>query len=85
MPSSDDESGARSGGTPSGSSTEISSEHRTQWNKLNKHSKSIKAGQLRLSDLATATNLTEKIKELPQRDLKPAYQEWNIFNPLSIS
>ena len=71
MPSSGDEgeSSARSGGAPS----EIPPEHRTQWNKLNKHNKSIKAGQLRLSDLATATNLSEKIKELPQHDLKPIH------------
>ena len=74
MPDSENETGVTSGDeTNSQDGTEISQEHRTQWTKLNKHGKSIKAGQLRLSDLASATNLAEKIKELPQIDLKPIH------------
>ena len=64
--SDDDETSTGSGGSPS----EIPPEHRTQWNKLNKHNKSVKAGQLRLSDLATATNLTEKNKRTSSTEFK---------------
>ena len=59
----------------------ITEEHRTIWADLNKHGKSKKAGQLRLSDLASAMNLEAEIKELPQKNLKSAHsRRFQIIN-----
>ena len=76
-----DESGTKSAGTSPGESTVITEEHRRIWTDLNKHGKSKKAGQLRLSDLASAMNLEAEIKELPQENLKTAHsRRFQIIN-----
>ena len=65
MPSSDDDEGTTSGGTPS----EITAEHRTDWQTILKVTKIHKADQSRISQLAFATNIKIRIQKLPQENL----------------
>ena len=69
MPDSDDDTGASSGGTPSGKSSEITSEHRTEWKAILKHTKIHKVDQTRIAQLAFATNIKSRIQKLPRESL----------------
>ena len=70
MPDSDSDTGATSPGTPSGRSIEITSEHRTEWKAILKHTKINKAHQARISQLAIITVLTNRLGKLPKAELK---------------
>ena len=63
MPGSDyeEETGASSGGIPSGRSTVITSELRTDWKTILKTTKVNKAHQARLSQLAIITVLVKRL------------------------
>ena len=70
MTDSEGETGATSPGTPSGKSTEITPEHRTEWKAILKHTKINKAHQARIAQLACLTVLIDRIERLPKKDIK---------------
>ena len=70
MPDSDSDTGATSPGTPSGKSTGITPEHRTEWKAILKATKINKAHQARLSQLAIITVLVKRLGKLPKTEIQ---------------
>ena len=70
MSDSEPDTGATTPGTPSGKSTEITSEHRTEWKAILKHTKINKAHQARVVQLACITVLIDRIERLPKKEIK---------------
>ena len=52
---------------------EITTEHRTEWKVILKHSKIHKADQTRIAQLAFATNIKNRIGKLPQENLTTSH------------
>ena len=65
MPNSSDETG--------GAPVEITSEQMTEWNAIIKVNKIHKADQVRVSQLAFATNVKTRIQKLPQENLTASH------------
>ena len=55
------------------SSPAFTEENETEWKEFNKHPKTIKADQLRLSVLASATNIRKSLEKLPRVELKASH------------
>ena len=70
MSDSEGETGATSPGTPSGKSTEITPEQRTEWENIFGHVKINKAHQARITQLACITVLIDCIEKLPKKEIK---------------
>ena len=69
MSDSEPDTGATSPGTPPKKSIEITSEHRTEWKAILKHTKIHKVDQTRIAQLAFATNIKSRIQKLPRESL----------------